>query len=142
MIRSRKFLTAGGVFVVAVLGWLTGVVLSAPPYIPGDRGATEMTQLKGDLTDYIADKFKKERVNGTLVDIAVQNPVNKENGGIEVPYILAYNEAVNGEDTTSWVQASVVLEKSNNLWRVVKVNTEKETVAYANAFVVKPAAGQ
>ena len=139
MKNSRRLLTIGGIVVIAVLGWLTGVVLSTPPKVNvGQTGTEEMAQLKGDVADYIAEKFKKERQNGTLVDVAVQPPITIAGGEVEFPYILAYNEAVNGEDTTSWIQATAVLEKSNNLWKVVRVNTEKETVAYSNPFVVKP----
>jgi hypothetical protein len=135
--RTRGFLFAIGTVFILLLGWLTGYLISSQPYTPTvTLVENEKSQLEQDLTQYIAEKLKTEKKDATLQRIVLMPAVQEAAGMLRVPYTVVFDDLVEGESTTSLVQATALLKKVQDAWRVTQVLTEKETVTYNTAALV------
>lgn len=135
MENKKRIATTAGLVVLAVIGWIMGVTFMTPHLIQtGPQNPSEMTQLRQDLTEFIAEKLQREKSNSQLVDLSVMAPDIQANGSLRVPYLLTYTD--DHEGTTSTVQATAILERMGSLWKVVRVLTEKETIGFGTKAVI------
>lgn len=141
MKNDRRFLNVFGIVIVAILAWLTGYTISHPSRTQLQEQVlqqqdSKMNQLRSDLADYIADKLKEEKQNSTILSLDVATPTREENGTLKFPYVISFSDLVEGEATTSYVFAHAVLQPEADRWKIIHVNTERETVNYDGGALI------
>src|ERR1700677_3293734 len=131
MEKSRKFVVSVGALVIFFMAWIAWINFKSPIGPESSEGVSlpqpEMVQLRHDLSDFITERFKKERPTSDLTDISLQAPV--EDGGIlKVPYVLSFKDGKLGVQSS--LSAVAYLERTGEQWKVTKVLPQKETITY------------
>jgi len=138
MEKSRKFIISIGALVLFFMGWIAWINFKSPigPEGPSDiqLPQNEMVQLRHDLSEFISERFKKERETSELLDITLQDPI-EDGGNLKVPYVLSFKDGKAG--VKSSLSAIAFLERAGDQWKVTKVLPQKETITYDQNAVVK-----
>ena len=138
MEKSRKFVISVGALVIFFMGWIAWINFKSPIGPESPEGVNlpqpEMVQLRHDLSDFISDRFKKERPTSELLDVSLQAPI-EEGGVLKVPYILSFKDGKLGVQSS--LSAIAFLEHAGEQWKVTKVLPQKETITYDQNEIVK-----
>lgn len=138
MEKSRKFVVTVGALVIFFMGWIAWINFKSPIGPETSEGVNlpqpQMVQLRNDLSEFISDRFKKERPTSELINISLQTP-SDEGGVLKVPYVLAFKDGKLGVESS--LSAVAYLERSGDQWKVTKVLPQKETITYDQNEVVK-----
>jgi hypothetical protein len=129
--RYQKIILTVAAAFILVLAGLTAYTISNPYIPPIEEHVSQITLLQQDLEQYISDKLKQERKDAVLQRIVLL-PAEQQTGDVvRIPYTLAFGQMVDGEPTSTLVQATAILKKMNETaWRVTQVTTQSETVTF------------
>ncbi len=138
MEKSRKFVVSVGALVIFFMSWIAWINFKSPIGPETSEGVNlpqpEMVQLRHDLSDFITERFKKERPTSELMNISLQTP-SEEGGILKVPYVLAFKDGKLGVESS--LSAIAFLEHAGEQWKVTKVLPQKETITFDQNELVK-----
>ena len=91
----------------------------------------QITELKKDFPEFLAERLKIEKKDSKLLKVEIVSVDRDLNGLFKISYSLFFDDVVAGKLTPSSVEATAFLQKSENeIWKVVKITTKKETVDF------------
>lgn len=129
--KNSPFFTKSILSAVALLLFLTSTLIV---FKGRERQLfdAKIVELKASLPEFLAERLKKEKKESRLRQVNIVSVDRKGSGIVNVAYSLLFDDLVSGRLTPSSVEATAVLKNENEIWKVVKITTKKETVDFTN----------
>ena len=129
--KNIKSYLRPALFFVTIMAILGSLII----FIQGRNKANfdvQVSELTESFPEFLAQRLKKEKKDSKLLKVEIVSVDRGRDGLVNIAYSLLFDDLVSGQLTPSAVEATATLKNENEVWKVVKILTKKESIDFAD----------